>query len=192
MVRCGKAVISALLPLIAATPTAAQDGSEATVAKTVEGAQAFLTDFYQRYPAGGQVWGYQAGTQWNWKEAPGATFRTLDGSIVALASSGRCRSEVRLERLYKTRHDFDDPFVPFDGDPSFLTVTIDWSKVKLVRVGEQSIWKAGERIPFRHVVAVNAGDRSIRFTHHSEADANRAAFAMEFLKLECGLKAEGF
>lgn len=57
---------------------AAQDGSE-PANRTVEGAQHFLEKFYGAYPARGEVNGYQGGTQWAWREAPGFELKMLEG-----------------------------------------------------------------------------------------------------------------
>ena len=63
----------ALLSAVAlsASSLSAQDGSEASAPRTVEGAQKFLSEFYAQGDARAKVMGYVNGGHWSQVETPG-------------------------------------------------------------------------------------------------------------------------
>ena len=88
--------IIALAAFALAAPATAQDGSETAEKRTVEGAQQFLAEFYERGVGRAETAGYESGSEWRWQEAPGFTFQLIDGVVNNLRPVGRCKSVITI------------------------------------------------------------------------------------------------
>lgn len=179
--------------LAAATPAAAQDGSEASGQRTVEGAQQFLLDFYSNGGARIEAGGYQSSSGWSWTNSAGSTSVLIEGKVDSLRSLERCKSAVVISTIIKKRFRASDPTIPIFPQASTLTLQIDWAKVTKVKSDPGWLFEEGGSVEVPsgwHRAMIYWPGGSAFFMHLDEADAERAAFAMQFLKDNCGFKTD--
>lgn len=193
-----------LLMLATAASAAAQDGSEGSAQRTAESAQRFLSEF------AGQA-GFYAYLMLLERDGglvpqnEGDTVRyEQDGSLAALSLVGpvtgwtavdRCRSRIEMEnprsmngasRLHKS-------------PPASVVREIDWSRALSASAsGTPSPWNIPDgsghtsaRSYFSTGVGMRNGVAAAPlFLFQTKEDAERVAFAFDFLRRECELKSD--
>jgi hypothetical protein len=184
----------ALAALLAvAAPTAAQDGSETAAARTVEGAQQFLVHFYAKGAARIETRGYLSGGEWSWSESPGSTSILVEAKVDAAKTLGRCKSEILFSSPSKKRFRASSPLDPVLAPNARLSLNVDWSKVTRVKADAGWVFEEGgtQEVPSGwHRAMIYWPGNSAFFLHLDPSDAERAAFAMQFLKEQCAPKSD--
>ena len=194
------AVATALMLL--AVPAAAQDGSEASAARTPENAQRFLTVAAEQYPI--------LVTQDKFGGYYGAL---LNFKITGMESTGVCSSRVGGTANQFSAKDSQgnsvsayasSPGYAGQGDPVALLASradiveqlklalppydIDWSKV--TSLGNPTLWNGSSNYVVKSYVQVVQNGLPLTFMAPSEEMAGRMLLAMETLKKACD-KTEG-
>lgn len=163
------------LALLAA-PAAAQDGSEGAEKRTVGGAQKFLSEVYNR---GGHRIGF------------GISAGPAAGKLYRIQNSNQCLTVFVMTNAQ------EQYFIEGQGSKSLSppekehALTVRWGDITKVVV--EPNWRFDAKGSIRNTSAfdiVAVGTTGFRLTHPSEDEAKRLAFAMQFLKEECGLKTE--
>jgi hypothetical protein len=180
--------------LALATPTAAQDGSEPTTARTVEGAQRFLVEYYSRQPNQSAFISLLSGEHGlEVRSGPSsASDVAADGRLASIASEGPCRTAVKFDNLRKYTAGYVNPPPVIPNAPRELLHSIDWSQITAVTVAERREYR-GQAVGV--TVAgweVSAGGLGFMPYHSTKESAQRVAFAMEFLSQQCSKSDTGF
>ena len=192
--------ILALAALALATPAAAQDGSEASSERTVEGAQRFLSEYYSSFQNQIQVLDTAWDVNGNWKmgaEPPsfaGHTF--IEAELARLSSTERCKmiAEVAEPRAYSAWA--LERGRPLSNAPRILNGIVDFSQTTTITVEPQTKMlkvPLGQKVQRGWRVSIRSKDRGageLVFVHQDEESAKRAAFAMNFLREQCGFKSD--
>jgi hypothetical protein len=181
------------ITLITGVSATAQDGSEASSPRTIEGAQKFLSQIYAQGGTEGTLQVYQQGSEVRTERTDGGSVKILRGAIRGVGSVDRCQSTVTYAGLSHKRYSVRDPQTPFGSPDAELVRTIDWGKATAVVV--QKDWLSDGQANaldtgWHQIVVQMRDDNGLAFLHRSEEEAKRAAFAMEFLRDECGLKSD--
>lgn len=187
--------LTLVLALLAA-PAAAQDGSEPAKRRSLEDAQSFLAEFYRSLGRTVEVsdgaWMRNGSWELGPKPSGYTDSATVDATLRDVTPSGRCTTKITVEGLRKY-----SPYAYERGDvlptPATVQTTIDWSGVTSVKVSRQKKLKRTNPPEETELsgwyVDVN-GPSGLSFLHGDEEAAKRAAFAMQFLKEQCGFKTE--
>jgi hypothetical protein len=184
--------IIALAAFALAAPATAQDGSETAEKRTVEGAQQFLAEFYERGVGRAETAGYESGSEWRWQEAPGFTFQLIDGVVDSLRPVGRCKSVITISSAIKKKWRSSDAIVSIAGGRP-IELEIDWSSLSSVKVRPDWLYEEGGsgQVPSGlHEVSFGWKGGWVFLRHADKADAERVGFVIQFLKEECGFKTE--
>lgn len=194
-----RALPLALAALTLTAPAVAQDGSETAEKRTVEGAQKFLSEYYSQTSARLKSGGYTLNGHWSIEKLPGSTHEMAEGTIVKFEPVDRCKSKFIMSPAIKYRWRASDPRVPITADSGRLVVDVDWSKITRLEVkddwyfeegGPNSVSTGSTMILIWMKKATEGGDASFFPIHATKEEAERAAFAMQFLKEQCGFKTE--
>lgn len=181
----------ALAALAVAAPATAQDGSEVAERRTVEGAQKFVGDFYTaRRDQTVSTYAHLVGGQWEVQQGkvlPEDTW--IHAKLVGMARSDKCSTSLQIgePRKYTVGYFGTPPLEP--NAPKMLTATIDWSQVSSIAIYEQREFKKGLGVTNVGWVVGPSGS-NISFLHADQESAKRVAFAMEFLRENCGVKSD--
>lgn len=181
--------------LALAAAAAAQDGSEAGKERTVEGAQAFLKTFYEDHSSAGEFVIWVNGSQWlPYQEAKpaGHHFAFLSGDVARAEAQDRCTTTFHLERIRTKRFFANTPSVTLQMPAGGVSRRVDWSRVTRVRVRDDdrydddgSTVKTGATL-----VAVGSKGDEFDLVFGAKEDAERVAFAMDFLRENCSVKSD--
>jgi hypothetical protein len=177
--------------LAIAAPAAAQDGSETATQRTVEGAQSFLGGLYARGGAQAAVGIWHSGGDWirGWAEKPGYKWASLRGDVVGLEPESRCKNRLIFANPKLDSHQMQSPNTPFTLAGNRVEEIVHWDRIASVKLAEEERGDGqGNRVKagWWRINLLYYDRNSVRFYHLSEEDAQRAAAAIEFLRLNCG------
>lgn len=193
--------LAALVLLGLAASASAQDGSEATSERTVEGAQQFLTEFYAQADAKAKSGGYVRDGHWSVEKTPGSIHQMIEGPVVGVATTGRCKSTVTVHPAIEWRWRRSDASTPVAADSGRLSLGIDWSAIQKVVVEDDWLFEDGGPASVKTgytsvILWVKAPGQApgqaltTMLIHPTREGADRAAFAMQFLAEHCGFKSD--
>lgn len=193
------ALIAAVLSALS-LPAVAQDGSEVLVERTPAGANIFLNEFLRESGSRVSVFAFYP-NRWvrsdrarfqNWRfPNDGESFQstnwgTVVGSFVGVTQPQNCVSHFQLTD-FRYRGTTGGGVDPYDLSVSRPGETreyaLKWSKVTLIHVNPVRM-NLANYLPFGMAMFTVDG-QLIQFEFRTVEDANRAKFAMEFLKAAC-------
>lgn len=188
----------ALALMLAASAATAQDGSEGAAARTPEAAQEFLAAHLMRGGWQAESYAWHDGSVYRfykngWQEAPVREMRMgaqdgVYGDIASVESPDACTTVLTVTINQLTRHAIEDQLKPI---PSTRVVArIDWRNADTVKVEQQSIGsrERGESVTlrgFRVIEWDNKVKAGIMFLTQEKSNADRVAFAMNYLREKC-------
>lgn len=194
-----KLIALAAAVLGASVPADAQDGSEVLAERTPEGAVAFLDQFLRDMGARGRFllyfpnrWGRSDRRRFqDWRLAvdgePESTNKGMaSAAIVALVAQAPCQTDFTLTDLHYagTTGGSVDPYDLLISAPGQSAIyRMDWSQVSVVRVTPiRSNLVSAQGYPLNfYTMRGGFGE----FYFRTLEEANRAAFAMDFLRAAC-------
>ena len=173
-------VLAGALCFSVGQPTVAQDGSEGASSRTPESANRFLFTIFSQDDAGDVDYdvmtkdggivddNYAAGDQ-----------RIVFGRLDALTLDGQCKSIVRIQNAKVSDPKTNWPIGTFER-------AIDWGKVDKVEKTTVTV-TTGENVRKLSGIwlTMRNGWQKISLSSGSEADRDRAIFAVEFLRQGC-------
>lgn len=181
-----------------AAPAFAQDGSEDAAARTPEAAQAFLSAHLQRGGWSVRSFDWYDGNVYRshlkdaWQETvgrgTGGTY-LLHGNIVGVSSPDPCTTIVRAAVGWKYRYFIDEASIPVE--PKEIGARIDWRNVNSIEVKPSTKLSRQAGSPdvptggYEFAIWDPKSRAGITFVASDKIDAERAAFAMTFLKEKC-------
>lgn len=187
-----------LLALLVAVPVVAQDGSEGGAARTPESAQRFMAQVLVRTDK--PLWHgftvYRVGDEVSNEPRAGGLVVPASGEIKAVTSDAPCVTRLRLDQAQVAQR--------AAGETSNLRITggsteraIDWSKTESVEKYESSVTSSdaagqviGTRTEYGVAAKMQGGWQRLQFDLPSQAERDRLAFAIEFLKGACEFKSD--
>lgn len=191
-----RALYFTLAALILAAPAIAQDGSEPTEKRTVEGAQKFLAEYYSELAGRIQIYGWVYGISGHWEmlgRVPPSfsSAKAIEADLVSLTESDRCKSTIVVKNAMLAQDYIAQRREPLPGRSETYTDIIDWSEIGPVTVEERMKTYRYDLSGAKHAVGWRIGFKGApvtTFYHPDEESARRAGLAMEFLREQCGFK----
>lgn len=182
--------LAALAALAQTAPAAAQDGSETSEKRTVEGAQKFLVEFYATQPNQTVYSGARPiASGWEFVGASDPGRVGVEATLVEIHMLESCKTALTFRDLRKYTAGYPVPQT-LPNAPATIAGTIDWSRVTSVTVLPRReynpVTKAVEQMGWQ----VSSSGSGFLFYHPTEEMANRVAFAMNFLREQCGFKTD--
>lgn len=182
----------ALAAIMLAASSSAQDGSEASGARSPESAQRFLREILVRPQ---RIWhsfkAYRSGTDVSFEPQAGAQLVPASGEIVDVSSDDPCRTRLQLAQAQVAQGDN----LQINGGR--IERVIDWSKAERLEPLYSTITSrdpagnvTGTRNEYVTAVHMQGGWQELSFTLPSEAENKRLMFAMDFLRTSCELKSD--
>jgi hypothetical protein len=177
----------------------AQDGSEADIQRTPAGANAFLNDFLGRNRAIASVhvtmpnmYGRSEAKRWRgWYLTPEGEAQSTNQSlaearVVAVNADNPCVSTLKLTNFHyhgTTGGNVDPYDVVLGADGPITDYHLDWSKITTLILPD--LPNSGLNPGYVIVLYSKNPNTNVYFTLATLADAKRARFAMEFLRVAC-------
>lgn len=189
-------LFAALLVTIAA-PAAAQDGSEVAEKRTVERAQQFLVEFYNSLGDSTNLivgaWLVEGTWQLGSKPAKYSASATVESTATSIRADEPCKLSVSATDIRRY-----SPWAFERGEaladmPSKISANIDWKKIRSVSVRRNQRLIRGDAVFAPKDMDgwyIDLDGSSVSLLHTNEANARRAANAMEFLREQCGFRTE--
>lgn len=182
-----------------AAPAAAQDGSEASGARTVEGAQKFLAEYTTTHATEAIITTFATSSggwrvHYNDVEKDGAIKFAIAG-FGPVSTTDRCVSTVGFYNLRNrgklVGQFYGEAFAPGER----ISQKLDWSKASNVQTGAFRLIEPSSNSQVatgEHYVSfiVQGWMGDLVLLYPSQEDAQRVAFAIRFLVDQCGFKTE--
>lgn len=197
----GRTLLLSLVAMVLASPTAAQDGSEASGARTPENAQRFLAVMAQQYPL-------LVTPTYGWGTTANLTYK-----VTSVASDDRCTSRIdgtvqtfqamdaNGNSVFPPGNDYSNPDKHaelFAARQDLVTLRnirtgpydIDWSRVSFVGEAQYYNQQKNAYEPVKGTALVAVDKLSIVFMPPNPELAGRLLLALQTLKQACD-KTEG-